>query len=61
MDEKSLGILEFNKILERLAAYTSFSAGRALAQALRPTADEREARRRQLETAEAVTLAPALA
>jgi DNA mismatch repair protein MutS2 len=57
MDEKSLGILEFNKILERLAEYTSFSAGQALARALRPTADEREARRRQLETAEAVALA----
>ncbi len=56
MDDKSLRILEFDKILERLAAYSSFSAGAELARALRPTTDEKEARRRQVETREAVQL-----
>ncbi|NLF66645.1 MAG: endonuclease MutS2 [Chloroflexi bacterium] len=56
MDEKTLRILEFDKILERLASYTSFSAGQALALALHPTADAAEAARRQAETQEALQL-----
>ena len=56
MDEKSLRILEFDKILERLAEYANFSAGQALVRALRPAEDEAEARRRQAETREAVAL-----
>lgn len=56
MDEKTLRILEFDKILERLASYTSFSAGQALALALRPTAETPEAERRQAETQEALLL-----
>lgn len=56
MDEKTLHILEFDKILERLAHYTSFSAGEAMVRALRPTADEEEATRRQAETHEALLL-----
>ncbi|MFW6069696.1 MAG: endonuclease MutS2 [bacterium] len=56
MDEKSLRILEYDKILQQLAEHTSFSAGRELALALRPTADEARARRRQAETREGVAL-----
>ncbi|HSM55189.1 MAG TPA: Smr/MutS family protein [Candidatus Sulfomarinibacteraceae bacterium] len=56
MDEKSLRILEFDKILLQLAEHTSFSAGRELALALRPTADEAEADRWQAETREGVAL-----
>lgn len=56
MDEKTLRILEFNKILDRLAEYTSFSAGAAMALGLRPTAEAAEAARRQAETHEALLL-----
>ena len=56
MDKKTFRILEFDKILERLAEYTSFSAGRALALGLTPTADEGAAKRRQAETREAIAL-----
>ncbi|MFW6068002.1 MAG: endonuclease MutS2 [Chloroflexota bacterium] len=56
MDEKSLQILEFDKILDRVAAHASFSAGEKLLRALRPTVDEKEARRRQAETREAIDL-----
>ncbi len=53
MNPKSLRILEFDKILARLANYTSFSAGRELALALRPSTDFDEVRRRLRETTEA--------
>jgi DNA mismatch repair protein MutS2 len=53
MDSKSIHTLELPKILERLSKFTSFSAGAALARALAPTADLREARRWQQETSEA--------
>jgi len=53
MDTKSIQTLELPKILERLSKFTSFSAGAALALALAPTADLREARRWQQETSEA--------
>ncbi|MGH2522541.1 MAG: endonuclease MutS2, partial [Anaerolineales bacterium] len=53
MDPKSIQTLELPKILERLSKYTSFSAGTALALALAPTGDLKEARRRQQETTEA--------
>lgn len=56
MDGKSLRILEFDKILDRLAKYVSFSAGETLVRALRPTSNESEARRRQAETREAIAL-----
>ena len=49
MDEKTLRILEFNKIRKILADYTSFSAGTDLAQSLKPTADPFEAQRWQAE------------
>ena len=56
MDEKSLRTLEFDKVREKLAEYTSFSAGYALATELMPTTYLYEAQRWQAETAEAVAL-----
>nr|MBC7245432.1 endonuclease MutS2 [Chloroflexota bacterium] len=56
MNTKYLETLELNKILERLAAHTSFSAGRELALSLRPSSDPEEVRRRQRETSEAKLL-----
>ena len=53
MDQKSLHTLEFDKILNRLAGYTSFSAGEELAQGLMPTTDIYEARLWQTLTSEA--------
>jgi DNA mismatch repair protein MutS2 len=53
MDRKSLQTLEFDKVLARLAEYTSFSAGETLARQLTPTSDQVEARRWQQETHEA--------
>ncbi|HWO73734.1 MAG TPA: endonuclease MutS2, partial [Dehalococcoidia bacterium] len=47
MDEHALRVLEFDKVLARLAGLTSFSAGRDLAFALRPSPDRREVLRRQ--------------
>ena len=44
MDDKYLSVLEYDKIIEQLAGHTSFSAGRELALALRPSADEGEVR-----------------
>jgi DNA mismatch repair protein MutS2 len=54
MDDKTLRILEYYKILERLASYCAFSASAEKARALRPTPDAFEARRRQTITSEAV-------
>lgn len=56
MNPKYLETLELDKILERLAGHTSFSAGRELALALHPSADIEEVRQRQQETAEAKRL-----
>ncbi|MGC8838165.1 MAG: endonuclease MutS2 [Anaerolineae bacterium] len=53
MDDSYLDLLEFPKILAQLARHTSFSAGRELALALRPTTSLTEARARQEETREA--------
>ena len=39
MDEKTLKVLEYPRILERLGTYASFSASAALVRALRPTND----------------------
>ncbi len=46
-------MLEFSKVLERLAAYADFSASAELARNLRPTADLQEALARQATTTEA--------
>jgi len=56
MDIKSLNTLEYDKVLDILAGYTSFSAGEELARKLHPTADREEAERWQAETREAVEL-----
>ncbi|MGD2078197.1 MAG: Smr/MutS family protein [Chloroflexota bacterium] len=56
MDEKSRKTLEFDKVLKRLAAYSSFSAGHSLALMVEPTNDLESARRLQAETREALTL-----
>lgn len=56
MNPKYLETLELDKILERLAGHTSFSAGRELALALHPSADIEEVRLWQQETAEAKML-----
>ena len=56
MDAKTLNTLEYFKILERLAGYSSFAVSGDKARALRPTADIFEARRRLAETSEAVQM-----
>jgi DNA mismatch repair protein MutS2 len=56
MEAKYQKTLEYDKILERLAQHTSFSAGRELALALQPSTDPGEVRRRQQETSEARSL-----
>ncbi len=56
MDDKTLAILEYPKILERLAAYCAFPASAERARLLRPGDDLFEARRRQKLTAEASLL-----
>jgi hypothetical protein len=53
MDQRTLRILEFDKIRARLADQTSFSLGRERALALQPTDDIREAQTWQAETREA--------
>jgi len=53
MNPKALHVLEFNKILHRLAEHTSFSAGRELALGTLPTDDIRLARQWLAETSEA--------
>jgi len=56
MDEKSLHMLEYAKILEHLCGYASFSASAALVRALRPTNDAALAIERQIRTSEACRL-----
>ncbi len=53
MNDKAIHVLELNKVLARLANYTTFSAGADLARELFPTGDLEEARIWQNETAEA--------
>ncbi len=56
MDEKSLELLEFPKVREILASFTSFSAGREMALSLLPAAGASEILPRLEETAEAYRL-----
>ncbi len=56
LNEKTLNTLEFPKVRERLAGYTSFSVGRALALELAPSTDIAQVRRSQQVTTEAVCL-----
>ncbi len=53
MDSKALHVLEYEKILTRLAGFCDFSASAELAGGLQPTADIEQARRRLAETTEA--------
>lgn len=53
MDAKSIATLEFQKILDRLSGYSSFSASAAMVRALRPTNDYALAAERQARTTEA--------
>ncbi len=58
MNPKSLKLLEFEKILARLAEFADFSGGQELALALLPTDDLRQAQEWQAETSEARRLLP---
>ncbi|MCF6277913.1 MAG: hypothetical protein L3J16_04090, partial [Anaerolineales bacterium] len=53
MNAKTLSTLEYDKILERLAAYCAFSASTELARTLQPTSSLTKAQRRLQETTEA--------
>ncbi len=53
MDAKTLQVLEYPKVLERLAAYTSFSASTDLARALKPSTRRENVIERQKTTSEA--------
>ena len=57
MNEKSLHILEFDKILDRLAACCQTEGGRAMAHELSVLTDRSDIIRRQTLTSEALTLA----
>jgi DNA mismatch repair protein MutS2 len=56
MDEHALRVLEYDKVLLRLAALTSFSGGHELALALTPSPDYAEVLERQQVLAEAIRL-----
>ncbi len=56
ISEKTLVTLEFDKIMERLARHTSFSAGAEMARELLPSVDLEEARVWQRETAEVIEM-----
>ncbi len=56
MHPKHLSTLEFPQVLDRLATYSSFSAGENLARALTPATDLREIRERLETTSEARAL-----
>ncbi|HXH22879.1 MAG TPA: endonuclease MutS2 [Dehalococcoidia bacterium] len=56
MDEHALRVLEYDKVIDRLAKLTSFAGGRDLALALQPSPDFDEVLRRQRLLAEAIRL-----
>jgi DNA mismatch repair protein MutS2 len=53
MDEKPLAVLEYGKVLERLAAYAAFSTSAELALGLHPSSDLAKIRLTQARTSEA--------
>jgi len=53
MDEKTLRVVEYPRVIERLASYASFSVSEALARSLTPLSDRGEVARRQALTSEA--------
>ena len=56
MNQRTLRVLEFEKILAQVAAYCAFSGGADVARALLPSDDLETVRARLAETAEAYTL-----
>ena len=56
MQERSLRVLEFNKIRAQLAEFAATEAGRARCEALRPMDDPKQIEKAQAETEEAVVL-----
>ena len=56
MDEKSIRLLEFDKVLARVAEHTSFSAGTTLTLALQPSADPHTVETQQAQTRQAIKL-----
>ena len=56
MDQRTLRLLEFHKIQEKLAEYTTFSGGRELALTLLPSANPIWVEEGQAETAEALKM-----
>ncbi|HWH14479.1 MAG TPA: hypothetical protein VNT51_07020, partial [Miltoncostaeaceae bacterium] len=56
MDDRTLTLLELPAVQERLAAHTHFAGGRALAEALAPSADPATVRTLRAETEEALGL-----
>lgn len=52
MDERSIRVLEFHKIKERLKAHTATNLGKELAESVMPVTDAREVKLRQKETTE---------
>ncbi len=56
MNQRTLKVLEFDKILERLAGYCAFSGGEEVARALLPSDDLHSVQARLAETSEAFTL-----
>ena len=60
MDSKTLNVLEFPKILARLADFCDFSGSADLARLLTPTSDFLEASTRLAETSEARNLSSPL-
>lgn len=56
LDDRTIDVLEFPAVIDRLARLTAFSGGREAALALRPVVDRDEVVRRQRVTSEAVYL-----
>ncbi len=56
MDEKTLSVLEFTRVLEKLAGYTSFSISHEMALRIKPTSDLQLAQLWQRQTTEARNL-----
>ncbi len=56
MNQRTLKVLEFDKILAKLAGYSAFSGGEEVALALLPSDDPETVRTRLAETSEAYTL-----
>ena len=53
MDEKTLSVLEFTRVLEKLAGYTSFSISKEMSLQIKPTSDLQLAQLWQRQTSEA--------